>query len=110
VAKGSYPSPSFLQTAFHNIDAAIFALGFMAMGEQTTLIDAAAKAGVKWILPTEYAGDGMNEAMVEGVPLFHPKRDARRQVEDLSKTHEGLKWIGVATNPWMEFVSLPASC
>ena len=77
----------------------------MAMGEQATLIEAAAKAGVKWILPTEYAGDGLNEAMVEGVPLFHPKRDARQQVEDLSKTHEGLKWIGVATGPWMEFVS-----
>lgn len=77
----------------------------MAMGEQATLIDAAAKAGVKWILPTEYAGDGLNEAMVEGVPLFHPKRDARRQVEELAAGgSEGLKWIGVATGPWMEFV------
>lgn len=80
----------------------------MAMGEQTTLIDAAAKAGVKWILPTEYAGDGMNEAMVEGVPLFHPKRAARRQVEALAERGgcEGVKWIGVATGPWMEFVRL----
>ena len=76
----------------------------MAMGEQTKLIDAAARAGVKWILPTEYAGDGMNEALVEAVPLFHPKRAARQQVEELAKTHEGLKWVGVATNPWMEFV------
>lgn len=77
----------------------------MAMGEQTTLISAAAQAGVKWILPTEYAGDGMNDAMVEAVPLFHPKRDARGLVEALAEKHEGLKWIGVATNPWMEFVS-----
>lgn len=78
----------------------------MAMGEQTKLIDAAAKAGVKWILPTEYAGDGMNEKLVDAVPLFHPKRNARKQVDELAKTHEGLKWIGVATNPWMEFVRL----
>ena len=78
----------------------------MAMGEQTTLIAAAAQAGVKWILPTEYAGDGMNAAMVDAVPLFHPKRAARQQVEELAQTHEGLKWIGVATNPWMEFVRL----
>jgi len=78
----------------------------MAMGEQATLIDAAAKAGVKWILPTEYAGDGLNEGMVEGVPLFHPKREARRQVEELAAgREEGVKWIGVATGPWMEFVS-----
>jgi hypothetical protein len=42
--------------------------------------------------------------------LFHPKRAARKQVEELAKTHEGLKWVGVATNPWMEFVCsrLPA--
>ena len=73
------------------------------MGEQKTLIDAAAEAGVKWILPTEYAGDGLNEAMVEGVPLFHPKRDARRQVEALAEREEGkdVKWIGVATGPCM---------
>lgn len=89
------------------MDAAIFALNFMAMSEQKTLIDAAAKAGVEWILPTEYAGDGLNEAMVESVPLFHPKREARRQVEALAgrKECEGVKWIGVATGPWTEFVS-----
>lgn len=78
----------------------------MAMGEQTKLIDAAAQAGVKWILPTEYAGDGMNGELVDAVPLFHPKRNARKQVEELAKTHKGLKWVGVATNPWMEFVCL----
>jgi hypothetical protein len=85
----------------------------MAMGEQTKLIDAAAKAGVKWILPTEYAGDGMNKELVDAVPLFHPKRKAREQVDELAKTHEGLKWIGVATNPWMEFVRgclIPFAC
>lgn len=76
----------------------------MAMGEQTILIEAAAQAGVKWILPTEYAGDGLNEAMVDAVPVFHPKRAARKQVEELAERYEGLKWIGVATNPWMEFV------
>jgi hypothetical protein len=76
----------------------------MAMGEQTKLIDAAAKAGVEWILPTEYAGDGMNKELVDAVPLFHPKRNARLQVEKLAKTHEGLKWVGIATNPWLDFV------
>lgn len=81
----------------------LFALGFMAMGVQSTLIAAAAKAGVKWILPTEYAGDGMNEAMTAAVPVFHPKAQARKQIEDLAQTHDGLKWIGVATNPWVEF-------
>ena len=52
------------------------------MGVQGKMIEAAARAGVKWILPTEYAGDGLNEGMVEAVPLFHPKREARRQSSD----------------------------
>lgn len=79
----------------------------MAMGVQGKMIEAAARAGVKWILPTEYAGDGLNEGMVEAVPLFHPKREARRQIEELSKEKEceGVKWIGVATGPWVEAVS-----
>ena len=76
------------------------------MDVQKSLIEAAAKAGVKWILPTEYAGDGLNKHMVDNVPIFWPKREALKYIEELSKTHEGLKWIGVATNPWMELVSL----
>ncbi|KAM0697892.1 hypothetical protein Q7P36_002746 [Cladosporium allicinum] len=104
VQKGSYTNPSFLASAFQGIDAVVFALNFMAMGVQGQMIEAAARAGVKWILPTEYAGDGLNEGMVEAVPLFHPKREARRQIEELSKEKEceGVKWIGVATGPWVE--------
>ena len=109
VQKGSYTDPSFLASAFQGSEVAIFALNFMAMGVQGQMIEAAARAGVKWILPTEYAGDGLNEEMVQAVPLFHPKREARRQIEELSKEKgcEGVKWIGVATGPWLEAVSLP---
>ncbi|KAK4548639.1 hypothetical protein LTR36_009550 [Oleoguttula mirabilis] len=103
VRKGSYDDSTYLADAFAGQDAVLFALGFMAMGEQSKLIDAAAKAGVKWILPTEYAGDGMNEAMVAAVPIFQPKVQARKQIEELSATYKGLKWIGIATNPWMDF-------
>jgi hypothetical protein len=49
----------------------------------------------------------LNEALVDAVPVFHPKRAARKQVEALAERCEGVKWIGVATNPWMEFVRIP---
>ena len=77
----------------------------MAMEQQKVIIEAAAKAGVQWLLPTEYSADGSNEAMVDAVPLSWPKRDARRQIEGLAKGKKAgeLKWIGVATNPWTEF-------
>ena len=83
----------------------MFTLSFEATEGQTDLINAAAKAGVKWIIPTEYAGDGNNEEMSTGVPLFHPKVAARQQIMELAKGHEGLKYIAVATNPWTEPVS-----
>lgn len=67
------------------------------MAEQAKLITAAAKAGVKYILPTEYAGDGLNKEMMEGVPVFHPKVQARKQIEEAGST-----WIGIATNPWAD--------
>ncbi|TKA59570.1 hypothetical protein B0A55_11285 [Friedmanniomyces simplex] len=102
VKKGSYTDGPFLQDAFKNQDVVIFALHFMVQEAQIGMIDEAAKAGVKWIVPNEYSGDGLNESMVEGVPVSGPKRQARRHIEELSKTHEGLKWIGVATNPFFE--------
>lgn len=108
--KGSYDDNAFLKSAFTNQDAAIFALNFKAMDVQTTLITAAAEAGVKWIVPTEYAGDGMNQAMMDAFPMFAPKVAAREHIDDLAKTHKGLKWIGVATNPWADYVSKLPNC
>ncbi|KAK5127262.1 hypothetical protein LTR08_004470 [Meristemomyces frigidus] len=104
IKQGSWDDPAFLQDAFKGQDVAIFALGFMAMREQAKLVEAAAKAGVNWILPTEYAGDGNNEAMTAALPMFQPKAAARTQIEGLAKARggQGPKWIGIATNPWLE--------
>lgn len=105
VKRGAYNDAAFLSSAFAGQDAAIFALGFMAMEHQKTMIAAAVDAGVAWILPTEYAGDGANEAMLDKVPLFWPKREAREQISALSaeKNASRTKWIGVVTNPWVPF-------
>lgn len=80
----------------------LIAISFQAPDAQAKLLEAAAKAGVKWILPNEYAGDGANKSMVDGSPAFQPKRQARQHIEELAKTHKDLKWIAVATNPWLE--------
>jgi hypothetical protein len=102
VKRGSYEDASFLQSAFNNQDAVLFALSVKATDHQAKLIEAAARANVKWILPNEYAGDGMNESMVDGSPLFQPKREARKLIEKLAQRYTGLSWIAVATNPWVE--------
>lgn len=103
VKRGSYDDPAFLSFAFSGEDAIIFALGFLATGEQPKLISAAAKVGVRWIIPNEYAGDGTNKAMMDAVLMFWPKREVRKQIEDLAAEGKDVKWIGIATNPWTEF-------
>lgn len=105
VRKGSYNDPAFLESAFQGHDLAMFTLSFEATKGQTSLIDAAAKAGVEWIIPNEYSGDGNNEKWSTGVPLVQDKIAARRQIQELAKEHAGLKYIAVATNPWTELVS-----
>jgi hypothetical protein len=65
---------------------------------------AAGAAGVKWILPTEYGTDSANEEITKAVPFNSIKIAPRLRLEELTQTHEGLKWIGVITNIWFDFV------
>ncbi|KAI7312806.1 hypothetical protein KC315_g11880 [Hortaea werneckii] len=97
IQKGTFTDSDFLTTTLQNQDALLLALGFRAMDLQPHLITAAVSAGVKYILPTEYAGDGLNDPMIDAVPVFQPKRAARRQIEELGGT-----WIGITTNPWAD--------
>ena len=100
VKRGSYSDADFLESAFRGNDAALLTFSFSGSVHQSKVIEAAAKAGVKWILPNEFAGDGANDAMIDMVPVFQPKRDTRREIEKLAESYEGLKWVGVVTNPF----------
>ncbi len=56
IKQGDYSSAGFLAEAFAGIEAAIFTLHWSAIPElEIKLIEAAAEAGVKWIVPSEYA-------------------------------------------------------
>lgn len=51
--KGEY-TPEFLVSAFKGIDAVVLTVGGAALGEQKGMVDAAAKAGVRRIVPSEF--------------------------------------------------------
>jgi hypothetical protein len=89
-----------LESAFRGNDAALLTFSFSGTVNQSKVVEAAAKAGVKWLLPNEFAGDGANDAMTDMVPVFQPKRETRREIEKLAESYEGLKWVGVVTNPF----------
>jgi hypothetical protein len=106
IKQGDYGSSSFLSSAFAGQEAVILTLHHSAIPDlEITLIEAAAAAGVKWILPAEYGNDNANEDLIKFIPFNGKKTGPRIRIEELAKKHEGLKWIGVITNPWFGMVS-----
>ena len=67
---------------------------------QTGLISAAAKAGVPWVLPNEYGGDGENADLCKAVPILGIKARYRDQIEELGRSG----WIGIASSLWFDYV------
>jgi hypothetical protein len=82
-------------------DVLIIAFGFgVPLNLEEQIIDAAGKAGVKWIIPNEWSSDGMNEELCNIFTPLGDKKKYRRQIEGL----EGCAWIGIANNPWLDYV------
>jgi NmrA-like family len=73
------------------------------------LIDAAADAGIKWIIPTEFGSDNGNKPFSNMVPINAMKSGPREHVEKLAETHPGLSWIGVVPSAWFDYVCLPST-
>jgi uncharacterized protein YbjT (DUF2867 family) len=97
VKKGDYSDESFLVSALQGQDVLILQLGFGGMDSQTLLIAAAAKAGVTWVLPTEFGSDH-SARLAQNLPMMTMKNQYREQAEKL-----GLRWIGVINNPWFDW-------
>lgn len=102
ICRGSYDDLDFLSSSLAEQEVLIIVLAFMAPADlQTRLVDAAAKAGIKWILPTEFGSDNANPKMLDAVPMNAAKTPVREKIESL-----GSKWVGIATNPWFAFVRI----
>ena len=67
--------------------------------QQTKLVDAAAAAGVPWIIPNEFGGDGTNEQGGKDVFLGPPKKAVRDHIEELGAS----AWLGIACGFWYEY-------
>ena len=53
VVKGDY-SPEFLASALKGIDAIVMTISTFAVEQQNMIVEAAAKAGVKRLIPSEF--------------------------------------------------------
>lgn len=100
VKKVSYDDHSAFTEALRGQDALIITMGVRAPhDQQTKLIEAAAAAGVPWVLPNEFGNDNANELLREDVMINAVKTQYRDHIEKLGKS----SWIGIACGFWYEF-------
>ena len=71
-----------------------------SLSTQTKFIDAALEAGVPRFVPAEFGGDTLDDALVEGNPLFQGKRDV---LDYLTKSEAKLGWTAIASGPFFDW-------
>jgi hypothetical protein len=100
VVKTDYTAAS-LAAALKNQDAVVSLLGSGALGggAQLALIDAAAAAGVRRFIPSEFGHNTGSDAVVSLVPIFGGKRSF---VERL-RSHSPLTWTAVITGLFFDW-------
>ncbi|EFQ32480.1 hypothetical protein CGRA01v4_05912 [Colletotrichum graminicola] len=99
VKVGDYADEEFLVSAFRGQDVVVLQLGMDGyMTVQPSLIRAAAKAGVKWVLPTEFGSDPVPSKLRDASPLLAIKEQFRNLAEEL-----GMSWVAVVNNPWFDW-------
>jgi uncharacterized protein YbjT (DUF2867 family) len=106
VKKGDLTDSSFLESAFAGQDIVIFMLGIELVfgGDETRFIEAAARAGVKYVVPSEFGCSSEIPAIRAGVPFLASRLKVNEQIQAL-----GMKYIIFSTNGWLDFVSPSSS-
>ena len=96
VKKGSFTDESFLVEALKGQDVLVVIVPIPNMDLGGLFIHAAAKAGVPYILPTEFGVDA--PAVENEHSMMAPKVARRRLIEELGVSN----WIAVIVNFWLD--------
>jgi uncharacterized protein YbjT (DUF2867 family) len=99
IKKIDYSKPSTIIEALKGQDVLIYTLAVTATNEGEILNQAAADAGVKWILPDEFGTNSNNAEVNKDVPLGVMKTKLCQHIEGLGVS----SWIGVASGFWYEY-------
>lgn len=99
VAKGPYDDEAFLVNALTGQDVLVLQVGIMVLDSQIPVIKAAAKAGVPYVIPCEFAQDNKHEKLNQEINLMTRKNKYRQLIDELGVS----KWIGVINGPWFDW-------
>lgn len=96
VLKSDYSEASLVE-AFKGQDAVISAVGAAGLGDEIKLVDAAAKAGVKRFLSSEFSTNARNEKTAALVSAFATKVKTNEHLK--AQESKGLTWTGIVAGP-----------
>lgn len=99
VKRGDYDNQDFLLSALRGQDVVILVPMIMVLDSQIPFINAAAKAGVPWVIPCEFASDNKHEKLNQELDLMTRKNKYREQIDQLGVS----SWIGVVNGPWFDW-------
>jgi hypothetical protein len=100
VAKVNYSEQSSLVEALKGQDVLIVTMSVQAPREtQVQLNEAAAAAGVPYIIPNNWGGDHANEKLGDETLLGPANRAVLKNIQELDKS----AWISIVSNFWYEF-------
>jgi hypothetical protein len=103
VKKGDLEDEAFLADVFKGQDAIVLMPPLShIISVQKPAVRAAAKVGVRWILPSEFGPDPFASKLIEENILLKNKKEIRDFINELGVS----SWISVAVGPWLD-ISLP---
>lgn len=101
-----YNEPETLVNALKGQDAVVITLSVFAHAEQDKLIQAAADAGVPWVLPNEWSPDTTHEGLAKDVIGFGESAKTKQKIIDAGKS----SFIAVTCGFWYEWsLSIPVA-
>ncbi|KJZ79026.1 hypothetical protein HIM_01799 [Hirsutella minnesotensis 3608] len=89
-----YNSVESLESALQGQDGLVSAMSFEAIKEQERIVIAAANAGVKRMIPSEYGNDLLNPKLSK-FPIYQPKIAIRELCEQKTREKPGFSWTTV---------------
>ncbi|KAI9654630.1 MAG: hypothetical protein M1821_005837 [Bathelium mastoideum] len=100
VKKVNYDNQDELVDVLRGQDALLVTMNNMAPPEQQVrLVEAAATANVRWIMPNLWGIDGKNEPLLKDILVSDRVMPVLRRIEELGKS----SWIGLTCGFWYEW-------
>lgn len=92
-------------SAFKGQDAVVSTVSGPSIRTQTSIIDAAIKAGVKRFIPSEFGSNTANPKAVELVPVFKGKESIVNYLK--GKESDSLSWTCLCNGPFFDWYGIP---